>query len=164
MSLEPSFKEFRPVIESMADLVCCHGFSTEEDGLLRVHLLDRGFDLEHIKMAENWCDRVQASGCLVDVLSSFVSSGNGTRLSNPLERVSVSDEVWDAISYCRRTGVISTDLAERLLEGARAMDTRDWDDEDVRAFILDACAANGVPSLVKRMKKALSGNLKTQHS
>jgi Protein of unknown function (DUF494) len=159
-----SFEEFRAVIEAMADLVCCHGFSTEEDGLLRAHLLEKGFEIETIRQAEAWCDRAQATGSLVDVLSAFVPSGNGTRLSSPLERVSVSDEVWDAISHCRRTGVISTDLAERLLEGARAMDTRDWDDDDVREFILDACAANGVPSVVAKMERALSGDLKVRYS
>jgi hypothetical protein len=40
------------------------------------------------------------------------------------------------------------------------MDTRDWDDEDVRAFILDACVANGLPASKAKMEQALSGDFK----
>jgi hypothetical protein len=160
MGTRITFEDFRPIIVAMADLICCHGFSTDEDGLLRAHLLGRGFDLSLIRAAENWCDVAQASGSLVDVLSTFASSGSGPRVSNPLERVSVSDEVWRTIEECRNRGILSTDMAERLLEGARAMDTRDWDDEDVRAFILDACVANGLPASKAKMEQALSGDFK----
>jgi hypothetical protein len=163
MDVRIDFEDFRAVIVAMADLVCCHGFSTDDDGLLRAHLLARGFELEQIKAAEDWCDVVQASGSLVDVLSAFASSGSGHRVCSPLERVSVSDEVWKTIEDCRSRGIISTDMAERLLEGARAMDTRDWDDEDVRTFILDACVANGLPSSLTKMQQALAGDFKTYY-
>jgi hypothetical protein len=163
MDVRIDFEEFRPVIVAMADLVCCHGFSTDDDGLLRTHLVERGFDLALIRAAENWCDAAQASGSLVDVLSAFAVSGSGHRVSSPLERVSVSDEVWNMIEDCRNRGIISTDMAERLLEGARAMDTRDWDDDDVRTFILDACIANGLPSSQNKMQQALDGNFKTYY-
>ena len=154
------FEDFRPVIEGMADLICCHGQSTEEDGLLRVQLQARGFDLDLIRAAEKWCDKVQAAGSLVDVLSLFVPAGVGPRLFSPLERVSISDEVWQSIESCRNRGIITLDMAERLLEGVRAMDTRDWDDEDVRSFLLDACAANSLPSSHSKIERALQGDFR----
>jgi hypothetical protein len=158
-----TFEDFRPVITAMADLVCCHGFSTDDHGILRSHLLERGFELALIRAAENWCELAQASGSLVDVLSTFAAFGSGPRVSSPLERVSISDEVWKTIEDCRNRGIISMDMAERLLEGARAMDMRDWDDEDVRSFILDACIANGLPSSQNKMRQALDGDFKTYY-
>jgi hypothetical protein len=154
------FEDFRPVIESMADLICCHGQSIEDDGLLRVQLQERGFDLSLIRAAEDWCDKVQAAGSLVDVLSVFAPTGVGHRLSSPLERVSISDEVWQAIESCRNRGIITIDMAERLLEGVRAMDTRDWDDDDVRSFLYDACVANALPSSHSKIERALQGDFR----
>ena len=154
------FEDFRSVIESMADLICCHGQSTEDDGLLRVQLQARGFDLDLIRAAENWCDKVQAAGSLVDVLSIFAPGALGYRLSSPLERVSISDEVWHAIENCRNRGIITIDMAERLLEGVRAIDTRDWDDDDVRSFIFDACVAHALPSSHSKIERALQGDFR----
>lgn len=154
------FDEIRPVIEIMADLVCCHGVATEEDGLIRGILLGRGFDLELIKAAEDWCDSAQSTGSIMDVLATFAPIGQGTRVSNPLERVAVSDDVWKVIEDCRTRGLITLDMAERMLEGARAMDTRDWDDEDVLNFLADACKANHSASSRPIIEQALFGSLR----
>ena len=154
------FEDFRPVIEAMADLLCCHGLSPEDDGLIRVHLLARGFDLDLIRSAELWCDKADAAGSIVDLLSMFVSTGEGIRVSNPLESIAVSDDMLSAIEKCRDRGIITVDMAERLLEGTRAMDTRDWDDEDVRAFFVDACVANSLPSSQAKLERALQGDFR----
>lgn len=160
MSAQIHFDIIRPVIEAIADLLCCHGMSSEDDGIIRNILTERGFDLELIRAAEGWCDRVQASESLVDILSVFVPTGNGARISSPLEKVSVSDDVWKIIENCRSRGVITVDMAERLLESARALDTRDWDDKDVRDFFVDACVANALPSTQAKLELAFQGNFK----
>ncbi len=155
-----AFEEIRPVVEAMADLMCCHGFSPEEDGLIRTHLMARGFDLELIRSAEDWCEKAQSFGSVVDLLSMFVPTGVGVRVSNPLERIAVSDQMLSAVEKCRDRGIITVDMAERLLEGSRAMDTRDWDDEDVRAFFVDACSVNSSPSAQTKLERALLGDFR----
>lgn len=154
------FDDIRPVIEVMADLVCCHGFDVAEDGLIRGILLSKGFDLDLIKAAEDWCDSAESTGSIMDVLATFAPVGQGTRVSNPLERVAVSEDVWKVIETCRNRGLITLDMAERMLEGARAMDTRDWDDEDVLNFLADACKANHSPSNRPMIEQALFGSLR----
>lgn len=158
------FEDFRPVIEAMADLIICHGFSAEEDGIIRAHLQARGFNLELIRAAENWCDQAQTGGSIIETLSMFAPKGAGLRIVSPLERIAVSDKVLSAIEKCRDRGIITVDMAERLLEGTRAMDTRDWDDEDVRAFVVDTCLANGLPSAQSKIERALQGDFRDYYS
>ena len=160
MARQVGFDKIRPIVEAIADLICCHGFSVEDDGLIRAHLLGLGFDLDQVRAAEDWCDIAQSTGSLLDVLSLFVPAGTGVRVFNPLERVAVSDEVWSVIEKCRSRGIITLDMAERLLEGARAMDTRDWSDEDVIAFLSDACSASTLPSSQPRIERALQGDFR----
>jgi hypothetical protein len=158
-----SFEYIRPVIEAMADLVCCHGLDPDSEGFIREMLIQRGFSLELVRAAEAWCDQAAACGQLIEALSLFVPHTTGTRVSSPLERLSVSERMWKSIESCRNKGFFSEDLAERLLEGARAMDTRDWDDEEVCDFIENACAGRGTTSSeeANRLRKAIRGHFST---
>ena len=160
MDTQYSFEEIRPVIEVIADLVCCHGMLTEDDGFIREALLGMGFELSLVRAAEDWCDTVRSSGSIMDVLAIFAPSGLGTRVASPLERVAVSEDVWNKIENCRNRGLITLDMAERMREGVRAMDTRDWDDSDVLAFITDACNANQGPAKHNVIERALQGTLR----
>lgn len=155
-----TFEEIRPVIEAIADLVCCHGMTIEQDGMIRSQLLGMGFELTLIKAAEDWCDSAQSTGSLVDILSIFAPSGDGTRVYSALERVAVSEDVWKVIESCRKRGLITLDMAERMLEGARAMDTRDWDDSDVLSFLAEACNSNNTPVNHAIIEKAFLGTLR----
>lgn len=154
------FDDLRPVIEAIADLVCCHGFSTDDDGLIRGNLVSMGFDLELIRAAEAWCDIAQSNGSIMEVLSIFAPVGSGTRVYSPLEKVAISDDVWNVIESCRNRGLITTDMAERMLEGARAMDTRDWDDAEVLSFLVDACNSNQAPGSQPIIERAFQGTLR----
>ena len=159
-----TFEQIRPVIEAIADLVCCHGMTLEEDGVIRAHLLALGFDLTLVRAAEDWCDSAQSTGSIMDVLSIFAPVGEGTRVYSPLERVAVSEDVWKVIESCRKRGLITLDMAERMLEGARAMDTRDWDDSDVLSFLADACNSNQTPVNHALIEQAFLGTLRNYHS
>lgn len=156
---KPVFETFRDVVESMADLICCHGLTVEEDGVIRQMLLERGFELSRVRAAEDWCDQVATSGNLIETLSLFVPTAQGPRINSPLEKIFISDRLWKTIENCRSRGIFSLDMAERLLEGIRAMDTRDWDDTEVKEFIEDACG-NPIMESGKdaRLKKALQGD------
>ena len=158
-SSETDFSTIKEVVESIADLVCCHGFDPNEDGVLRNELVCRGFKLEVIRQAENWCDKVALTGRLIEVLSLFQPSALGRRVHSPLEKIFVSDQVWKTIENCRSRGIFSLDMHERLLEGVRAMDTRDWDDQEVKGFIEDACGNSlGTLGDDRRLRKALNGD------
>jgi hypothetical protein len=154
-----SFLVIKDVVECIADLVCCHGFDPNEDGVLRNELVVRGFELDVIRKAEDWCDQVALSGRLIEVLSLFQPTALGRRVHNPLEKIFVSEQVWKTIEACRSRGIFSLDMHERLLEGVRAMDTRDWDDQEVKGFIEDACGnVLGVSGEDIRLRKALNGD------
>ncbi len=156
---QDSFSMIRPVIECIADLICCHGFDPNEDGVLRQELVVRGFDLALIKRAEDWCDQVSHSGRLIEVLGLFQPHILSRRINSPLEKIFVSDHVWKSIEDCRKRGIFSLDMGERLLEGVRAMDTRDWDDHEVKGFIEDACGNSlDGPGKDRRLRKALNGD------
>ena len=163
MAVKLNFDDFRVVVEAIADLVCCHGQSFEDDGILRHQLVDRGFELELICAAENWCEMAEASGSLIDILSVFAPASSNHRIYSPLERLAVSDEIWSAIEACRMRGVISIDMAERMLESVRELDTRDWDDEDVRTFLLEACVAHGLPTNQMKLERALQGDFRSYY-
>ena len=163
MAVKLNFDDFRVVVEAIADLVCCHGQSFEDDGILRHQLVDRGFELELICAAENWCEMAEASGSLIDILSVFAPASSNHRIYSPLERLAVSDEIWSAIEACRIRGVISIDMAERMLESVRELDTRDWDDEDVRTFLLEACIAHGLPTNQMKLERALQGDFRSYY-
>lgn len=160
-----TFDSYRLVIETIADLVCCQGFNPEERTAIRAELFARGFELSDIKDAEDWCDQASTSGRLIEVLSTFSPSAEGTRIDSPLEKLFVSDRIWKTIEDCRNRGIFSQDMTERLLEGVRAMDTRDWDDEELRLFIEDACSNPEVTGGTdKRLRKALNGDFGDYYS
>lgn len=159
------FETLRPIIEAIADLVCCHGFNPEEHAALRIELESRGFKLKLIRAAEEWCDRASATCSIIEVLSLFAPSMQGTRIESPLERLFISKRMWKTIEDCRRRGIFSMDMTERLLEGVRAMDTRDWNDSEVRDFIEDACGNPVVVGCIDtRLRKALKGDFGDYYS
>ena len=61
----------------------------------------------------------------------------GLRIINPLEDVCFSSAIWSRIEICRQKGLITDEAMERLLEGARVIDTRDWDDDEVANLLAE---------------------------
>ncbi|MCX6116325.1 MAG: DUF494 family protein [Proteobacteria bacterium] len=152
------FELIRPVIESIADLVCAHGLDPNEDGLLRSSLLERGFNIDLIRKAEDWCDVVSTHSRLVEVLCLFLPEIKSARIYSKLEKIFVSDSIWKTMEECRNRGIFSMDMIERLLEGVREMDTRDWDDIDVRKFIETVCGDASHANGDLKLRKALNGD------
>jgi len=160
-----AFDEYLPVIEAIADLVCCQGYDPDEHSLIRTELISRNFSLASIRAAEDWCDQAEATSSLIEVLSLFAKPSEGMRIDHPLERLFVSDHIWNIIVDCRNRGIFSLDMAERLLEGVRAMDTRDWDDVQLFEFIEEACSNPiVVGGIDTRLRKALKGNFSDYYS
>tara|TARA_B100001094_G_C18104679_1_gene757712 strand:+ start:365 stop:847 length:483 start_codon:yes stop_codon:yes gene_type:complete len=98
---------------------------------VRDELLARGFAEQDVYEAYAWLDRANRSGVLTESLSMLQPQTSGSRVDNPIEKLFFSDELWEKIQSLRFRGLLSSDLVERLLEGMRTMDTRDWDEEDI---------------------------------
>ena len=59
------------------------------------------------------------------------------RVANPIETAFLSDELWQGLQVCRIRGLLNDDLMERLLDGMRSIDSRDWDEEDANALLIE---------------------------
>lgn len=143
------------VIQAMADYVAC-GFDYDEleDEWVRQALVTQGFLALDIDQALDWLEMASMSGHVADVFSMLQPTGLGMRVASPLEKISISDKVWRQLEEMRIRGIISDDLAERLLEGIRAIDTRDWEDEDVSMF-LEEVLSSTLPSTPAKVLKRL---------
>jgi len=132
-----SFQEdWWKVVESMANLVACgYDYDELEDDMVQVALQGQGYTRKSIEEALDWLEMASNSGNIADVFSMLLPSAGSVRVASPLEKVCISDKLWLHLENIRNRGIISDDLAERLLEGIRGLDTRDWEDDEVRAFI-----------------------------
>jgi uncharacterized protein Smg (DUF494 family) len=154
-SLVMSQEQWWRVIEEMADFVAC-GFDYEEleDEWVHQALLAQGFTVNDIDKALDWLEMASISGSVADVFSMVLPVGVGMRVASPLEKVFVSEKIWSHLEDIRARGIIGDDLAERLLEGIRTLDTRDWEDEEVSSFIQEVVTSS-LPSFSEKLIKRL---------
>lgn len=114
-----------------------------EEDYIRVSLIQQGFSEHDINMALDWLAEAALSGNLSEVLSMLNSVDTIThRVINPLETVSIPDELLNRLNKYKNKGIISLDMHERILEGVRELDTRDWESEDIDYFIKDVISAS----------------------
>ena len=150
-------EDWWPVIEAMAEMIAC-GLEHEEldEELVKTSLLQQGFSPVRIDRALDWLETASVSGQVAEVFSMLVGSNKGLRIRSPLEAVCISEKMWMQFHDIRARGIISSDFAERILEGMRAIDTRDWEDEDVQVFfreIISATLPHASEQLVERILK-----------
>jgi hypothetical protein len=126
------------VVRAMAELVT-YGYDELEltERYVREELREAGFALGDIEEACAWVERAVNSGTVVESLAMLQAQGGGIRISHPMERVCFSKRIWSKIELCRHKGILSNDVIERMLEGARVIDTRDWDDEEVSNLLAE---------------------------
>lgn len=126
------------VVRAMAELVT-YGYDELEltERYVREELHEAGFALGDIEEACAWVERAVNSGTVVESLAMLQAQGGGIRISHPMERVCFSKRIWSKIELCRHKGILSNDVIERMLEGARVIDTRDWDDEEVSNLLAE---------------------------
>lgn len=125
-------------VKMMADLVSS-GYDESEltEHYVRDELLAAGFALQDVDLACEWVEKAVISGTLYESLMMLQQPMQGLRIANPLEKVCFSSKIWSQIIRCCERGLLSRDLVERLLECARVIDTRDWEDEDVAKLIAE---------------------------
>jgi len=137
-------EEWWNVVEEMAGYVACGvGYEELEEDFVRFSLLNRGFQSENIELALDWLEKASMSGNVADVFSMFMKPmSDSIRIINPLEKICLSDKAWKKFHQMRQHGIISEDLAERLIEGLRSVDTRDWEEDEVYTFLFEALSAS----------------------
>lgn len=138
MSMDGMTSAWWDVVKTLSGFIVA---GHEEEDLacaeIREKLEELGFEEEDIEMAYEWIDRASLSGTLSESLAMLQPQIQGPRLANPLERAYLSEKLWTSLEKCRHKGLMSDDLIERLLEGVRVIDTRDWDDEEVTALLYE---------------------------
>lgn len=124
------------VVETMADLVAegCQEADLTAMGV-RQALLARGFPEEDIAQACAWIERSTASGSLAETWAMLQPHRVRTRVGSPLEQAYFSADLWDRLELARQRALIPADLFEKLLEGVRVLDPREWDDSEVESVM-----------------------------
>ncbi len=126
------------VVQSMADLVAS-GYDELEltEQYVKETLLGKGFAEDAISTAFTWVEKAVNSGTVNESLAMLQRQSTGLRVINPLEEVCFSSSIWSRIELCRQKGLITDEAMERLLEGARVIDTRDWEDDEVTNLLAE---------------------------
>ena len=141
-----SVQEWWLAVRSIADLINRDGIPPEDDRVIRAQLTEQGFSADGIGKAMDWMDKAAMSGNLSDSLGMLQPIVHGPRMDHVLELVCVHPLLMRAVESCRRRAWLHQDVAERLLEGLRAMDSRDWDRPEIDGFLADVLGVS-VPSL-----------------
>lgn len=126
------------VVECMAGLISS-GYSEMEltEKHVRDVLISRGFTEFSVERATRWIERAINSGTACESLAMLQPCSQSLRIGNPLENVCFSTKILSKIEMCRQKGLISEEARERLLEGARVIDTRDWEDDEVTSLLAE---------------------------
>lgn len=145
------------VIEALASFVA-NGSEVQEldSDWAKQALMDLGFSRQAVDDAYDWLEMASVSGHVTDVLSMAQPTFLGQRMASPLERIFISDKIWQRMQDLRQRGLIGADSTERILESIRSTDTRDWDDFDIEQFF-EEVLSHSLPSMptefVKRMSR-----------
>ncbi len=129
-------EEWWDVVKIMAEYLAC-GYTQEDleeicfDSLLE----QRGYSKNSISQALDWLEDASLSGNISDILSMANSDGSMVRIPNPIETIGISERLWRILETLRLKGMINSDLAEKVLEGVRGLDSRDWEEDEIEAFI-----------------------------
>lgn len=141
-------------VREIAAMVVRDGLHQADEGMMRRTLVTAGFNETQILQAFDWIDHAERSGNILDIMAMLAPRPDGLRVHHPVEKMFVSDRVWRELDRARQREVVNPDLAERLLEGIRALDTRDWEDDEVRSFVADVMSdMNGDPVKAEQILK-----------
>lgn len=148
------------VVKAMADFIAV-GYEEADltESEMRQELLAQGFTEPAVAEAVLWVEKAQASGSLSESLAMLQGSDTSlsVRLSNPLERICINDRLWLRLYSCRQKGLLSQELFERLIEGVRAVDVRDWDEYDETQLLEELLIALLPHHSLAECRRLLSG-------
>ena len=124
-------------VQAIAGLVSDGDIAPSEQQILS-HELDRqGFSSGSIEKALGWVHNVSLTSNVFDILDMLQHTSPQPRMSHPIETAGLPPEFMRGMERLRLSGVLTTDVAERLVEGVRTLDTEEWDQQDVDAFFAE---------------------------
>lgn len=131
-----------PVVLEVAQLMM-EGWTESEvfDEKLTTELIDRGYLTVDIERAIAWLEMTKNSGFFAESIGMLQPSYLGQRIMSSYETLGLPKTAISAIDSLRNKGIISPDIVEKLIEGLRVVDTRDWDDDEVLRVIHEFIAA-----------------------
>ncbi len=143
-------EEWWQVVQAMAGYITSGLDECDlNDDFVRCELLRQGFSVGAVEQAFDWIDQASLGGQLNELFTFLQPINPNIRIQNPLEKAAVSDRLWQQIERCRHSGLVSQWYAEQVLEGMRTLDTRDWEDNEVDAFVAEMLA-NTLPQRNKK--------------
>lgn len=104
---------------------------------IRTDLIRDGFTADSVVQAFAWIEKAQLAVHLSEIFSFVHPDTETLRVQSPLEQVGISQRFWDSVQYARQRGLMSAWQAEHLIEGARMLDTRDWEDGEVDGLMAE---------------------------
>jgi len=150
--------EWWNVVQTVASYVAFgHPESEIFEDYIREALAAEGYSGCSIDQAMTWLEQAAFCGNLPEVLGMLQPASGSQRIANPLETVCVTERLWQQIESIRQRGLISSDVAERLVEGIRSIDTRDWDESEIRALITEVMSYSLPHCSIKSLEQLLKG-------
>lgn len=123
-------------VNEITDLMVCEGVEVWDENYICSQLTGKGFDPLVIDRALNWLQEASVSSPSSDLIGSIHEHGRTRiRVENPGETAFFSNDLWKRLEVLRLKGVISLDILEKLLAKLRDLDTRDWEEDEVRRFV-----------------------------
>ncbi len=135
--VETNVEAWWAVVRKIAQFLDSSGLGLDQEQIIRFELDREGCDPSDVRKAFEWLESVMQSGSLKDALNIFMDAPGLFRALHPLEIASIHPRIIKSIFLGYSRGFISQIAAERMIEGARLVDTRDWVKEDIDNFIQD---------------------------
>lgn len=145
------------IVKLLAELIAGSDEDILGDDEVYQYLLSCDYREKDINRAYQWFHQVSRSGTLSESIAMLVPSSDHTRITNPIEMAYMSPDLWHQIDKARQRGFLSDDFAERLLEGVRTIDTRDWDEVDISHLLGEVMAMSFPSYTVNQCLEILSG-------
>jgi len=141
-------------VEKIAALVVNEGLGMENEQVIQEELNALGFSRESIEQAMEWLGAVILSGQSNATLSMLVPAEDKVRIEHPLEQASVPLTLRRSLLQCIRKGLMTRDFAEKILEGFRNIEARDWSQREVHVFLFDALSPT-LPWLTRHLLEGI---------
>ena len=155
-------KTWWQAVESIAVMMTREGFDIRDMPAICSELSGEGFSSGDINKASGWVEQVFVTGKLQEVVSMLAPDIPTKRMLHPVEQLTLPEGIVRHLQECRDLGIFNSEVSERLLEGLRSLDTRDWDSADVSLFISEVLENAGSAAALSQYQAFTAGVLKEQ--
>lgn len=136
------------VVCSIADMVTSGWFLPNQVNEISAALEEKGFRKDAISRALEWLESAAMTGDVFGALATTSPTALSERMIHPLEVAGIHPDLLRSVLACRRKGIVQPDTFEQLLESVRALDSRDWSQEEIESIVNDIIASSGAFSQI----------------